>query len=363
MLKLLIVLAVFAVLASSSWGAESAKPAAKPPAKPVKAAKGADEPAGPHKLVVSAVSGATNKLKRFKPKVASRKERQNRHVPMIFGSSPWSRGSIPVEVPECIHGRYEGDRRKGFLFWGRALKISERMGGVRYPSLEPPIWKKIPGGIAMDNPLEDGLTVHFRVIGHDRMMEIRWGMTNTGDKTIRGIRAQICAKSPREPSLADRHVLTSRMLSKGKLISWDAAGQDLKWLDKERAPDGVRFKRSCFFIADVTDGPVKGRLTKQPLFALGQGIDLPAIAKIGADERQAVIVYSPSAKKAFYNVLQPCFHANPFLPDLKPGQTHWTQTYVIYFEGDLEAFMNKLSAAHKKIIAAKEADKARSEKK
>ena len=197
--------------------------------------------------------------------------------------------------------------------------------------------------------------MHFRVLAHDRMMEIRWGMTNRGDKTIRGIRAQICAKSDTEPLLAERHPTSSWMLADGKLVTWDAAGQDLSWLEAERrpAPRSDQFKRSCFFIAHVGTGPAKGSLTAQPLFTLGRKIDVPAIAKADKDKRRAVIVYSPSANRAFFNVLQPCFHADPHLPDLAPGKTQWVRTYLIFVEGDLEAFMNKLAATHKKIAAAK----------
>ncbi len=337
MLKLLIVLAFVTALAAAA----SAAP------------EPTTQPAEPHAQIAALAKDPANKLKAFTPKVTFRTGRGNRHVPMVYGSSPWgAKSSFPVEVPECIHGRHDGDRRKGFLFWGRPLNVLKDRG-VRYPSLEKPQWKRITGGLSLDNPLADGLTVHFRVIGHDRMMEIRFGITNNSDKTIRNSWAQICAKSDLEPVLAEKHPTSSHMLSGGELISWDSAGQDLAWLDDELTADGKGYKRSCFFIAQVGTGKIQGRRTQQPLLTLGRKVDVPAIAKADKAKRRAVIVYSPSATRAFYNVLQPCFHADPYLADIKPGTTEWARTYLIYFEGDLAAYMKKLSAVHKKIVAAK----------
>ena len=311
------------------------------------------EPAGPAKYVAELAAGETNKLKTFTPTVTSKADRFKRHVPMVYVTTPWDAGkAMQVEVPEYVHGWAVGDRRKGFLFAGRSLEVAERIGGVRHKSLEAPAWRKLDGGgLALDTPLAGGLTVRFRVVPHDRLLEVRFGLTNQGEKAIRRAWAQLCFKGVGVPALAERHPTSSHMLSGGKLVSWDGAGQDLTWLAKERhekRPGQVR--RSCFFLAEVGSGKIRGRFRdgRNPVLTLGRKIDVPAIAKADANKARTAIVYSPSGVRGFYNVLQPCFHVDPHLGDVPPKTTRWTQTYVVFLEGDLEAFMKQLSAAHRK---------------
>ncbi len=306
---------------------------------------------GPARALVSLAKGKGNLLKPFTPEVTFRRGRQNRHVPMVYFSSPWQSGrKLQVEVPEYIHGRADGDRRRGFLFAGRSLETAKRIGGVRYASETPPKWVKTDdGGLSMDNPLQRDLTVHFRVIPHDRLLEIRFGLTNGGDKVIRNCWAQICFKGANEPALAERHPTSSYMLSDGELISWDGAGQDLTWLDAERDEKRPSFyKRSCFFLAPVGKGRTFGRLKqgKNPVLTLGRKIDAPIIAKSDKDRRRSAIVYSPSGIRAFYNVLQPCFHVDPQLGDVPPHTTRWATTFLIFHEGDLKKAMTQLAKAH-----------------
>ncbi|MHC4717650.1 MAG: hypothetical protein ACYS5V_11820 [Planctomycetota bacterium] len=308
-------------------------------------------PSGPARSMVRLAQSKGNLLRPFTPEVTWRRGRQNRHVPMVYFSSPWQ-GSrkLQVEVPEYVHGRADGDRRRGFLFAGRALATAERIGGVRYASKTPPKWARTDdGGLAMDNPLERDVTVHFRVIPRDRLLEVRFGLTNGSAKTLRNCWAQICFKGVGEPVLAERHPTSSFMLSNGELISWDGAGQDLSWLEKER--DERRpgfFRRSCFFLATVGKGKVVGRLRRgrNPVLTLGRKIDAPIIAKSDKDRRRSVLVYSPSGVRAFYNVLQPCFHVDPHLGDVPPGSTRWAQTYLIFHEGDLKKAVTQLAKVH-----------------
>ncbi len=316
---------------------------------------GCAEPTAQQRLA-ALVSGPANELAAFTPTVTFKIERWNRHVPMLYSTTPWGKeGRIKFEVPEYVHGRAPGDKRRGFLFSGRPLKIAAKLGGVRYRSAELPAWREIPGGLALDNKLADGLTIHFRIVASDRMIEIAWGLTNDGDKPIRHSWAQMCVKGVLEPVLAERMPTSSWMLGDGKLITWDAAGQDLSFIANEREADGVRFKRSCFFWARVGQGPAKGRIRltegKSAVFDLARKVDIPAIAKADQARRQALVIYSPSAKNTFYNYYEPCFHADPYLGEVPAKSTRWTRTYLMFVEGDLEAFMQKLSAAHQEIAA------------
>lgn len=79
-------------------------------------------------------------------------------------------------------------------------------------------------------------------------------------------------------------------------------------------------------------------------------IDVPAIAKVG-DGGSAIIVYSPHGHNAFYNVLVPCFHADPRMNAIAPKETRWTSSYLILFEGDLDEFFKNLTALHKSVAS------------
>ena len=308
-------------------------------------------------ILAALVSGPDNLAKKFTPKIESKLERWDRHVPIIYSTTGWGPGKVQFEVPEYVHVQMPGEKRNAIIFSGRSLKVAAKLGAPKLASLETPVWKAYDGKLSLDTPLAGDVTIRFRIIPHDRMLEVRWGLSNAGDKPLRYCWTQLCFKGWMDPILRERLPLSSWMLGKGKLISWDAAGQDLTWVPAERRPDG-RFKRSCFFRARIGKGlDRRGRVDLRPgksaRFHLGRKVDIPAMAKADARQGPAAIVYSPTAKDVFYNFFQPCFHADPFMGEVPPKSTRWTQTYLIFFKGDVEKFMNKLAGAHKQITGAK----------
>jgi len=350
MFKLILLLAIVSLLlTASAWAVDD--PKAQP---------GPDEPAAPHPQVVAAVTGPLNQVKPFTPALSidAQQFNRDRHVPMINATAPWGPTQfVPMEVPEYVHG-YTGEKRPGaFLFAGRSLKTAADIGGVRYASKTPPKWApNVAGGLSVDNELEGDLVMRFRVIPHDRMIEIRVGLTNGGKLPVKGVWTQLCSKSYGLEGLTRRHVDSSWMLIGGELVTWSVTGQDLDWLKAHLKPGkDDEYKDSNFFMAHLGAGPIAGKLEFQKsgsgIFTLGKRIDVPAIAKLDAEKKRGLIVYSPSADKIFYNVLQPCFHADPQIGTVLPGATCWSQTYIIYFQGDAKAMMNALSAAHRQITA------------
>ena len=76
-------------------------------------------------------------------------------------------------------------------------------------------------------------------------------------------------------------------------------------------------------------------------------LDFPAIAKQDtARTNRYLVVYSPFGRNTFYNVLFPCFHADPHMNQVEPGETRWTISYFALFEGDIDRFLVALKDLH-----------------
>jgi hypothetical protein len=152
-------------------------------------------------------------------------------------------------------------------------------------------------------------------------------------------------------SLAERWPTSSKMLTGGEVISWDGAGQDLAWLDGYHDKQTGRFSQSCFFLASLEGYRVREyiepHLPHGELMWLDTTLDVPAIAKEDTENKNRyLVVYSPFGRNTFYNVLFPCFHADPYMNRVDPGETRWTISYFMLFEGAIERFLIALKELH-----------------
>ncbi len=300
------------------------------------------------------VRSELNKLPPYTPKVWTGEYFAKRHTPIVYTSAPWDEGDeCWIEVPEYVWAEVPGDPHKGSPFYyGRQIGTNKEWT-MRYSSEEEPVWRKIEGGgLALDNPLEGGYTVRFRVIPCDRIIEVRLGITNDSGKPLRNVRCQLCMMPHKIKSLTERWPTSSRMLAGGEVISWDAAGQDLSWLNPHRKPDGS-FSQSCFFLAPVK-GHVPADWDKQnrrygSVMWLDEVVDIPAVAKSDKQESRSLIVYSPFGRNAFYNCLVPCFHSDPHMNLVPPGETRWTTSYYLMYNGNLKSFLLKLAGLHEEV--------------
>ena len=309
--------------------------------------------------VQALVTAETNRAEPFTPTVTvDRAEAGRRHTPLLHIDSPWNGSDVfDLEVPEYSWARVPGDTNNGSPFYyGRQIGVS-RQWVVRYPSLEPPRWQRGEGGsLALDNPLKGGYVQRFRVVPHDRLLEVRFGVTNGSQKALTNLRCQLCLMSHKVASLGERWPTSSKFYSQGKLLSWDSAGQDLAWLDPHRDSRSGRFDRSCFFLAPLLGHEPPGFPEKEraraDLMWFGRSVDVPAIAKVDPEKTdRGIVVYSPHGRGAFYNVLVPCFHADPQMKSIAPGETRWTASYYMFVDGDLEGFFRRLAALHGKLAA------------
>jgi hypothetical protein len=309
------------------------------------------------KSIQDLASDSMNILIPFSPSIWTEQRAQTRrHTPMVFANSPWDPGdALWVEVPEYAWASIPGDEHNNSpFFYGREFGL-KKMFTLRYRSLEMPQWKKRPGGgVELDNPLEGGYVVRFKVIPHDRMIEVRFGITNDSQKPLNKLRCQLCMMSHEIKSLAERWPTSSRMLAGGEVISWDGAGQDLSWLDGYHDKQTGQFSQSCFFLASLEGYRVREyiepHLPHGDLMWLDRTLDVPAIAKEDTTgTNRYLVVYSPFGRNTFYNVLCPCFHADPYMNQVEPGETRWTISYFVLFEGDIERFLVALKDLHQRL--------------
>ena len=306
------------------------------------------------KPVQDLVSDSMNALVPFSPAIWTEdRDRTRRNTPMVYANSPWDpEDTLWIEVPEYVWASVPGDEHNDSpLFYGREFGL-KKMFTVRYQSRETPRWKKRPGGgVELNNPLEGGYIVRFKVIPHDRMVEVRFGITNNSHKPLNRLRCQLCMMSHKVKCLAERWPTSSKMLAGGDVISWDEAGQDLSWLDKYQDKQTGQFSQSCFLLASLqgyrTREYIEPHLPHGELMWLDTTLDVPAIAKQDtARTNRYLVVYSPFGRNTFYNVLFPCFHADPHMNQVEPGETRWTISYFALFEGDIERFLVALKDLH-----------------
>ena len=318
---------------------------------------GPQEMAAVSQEVRDLATGDVNKLRSFTPRVLSEDPKATpRHTPLLYFEAPWRpAGAFGLEVPEYSWAHVPGDPNNGDpFFYGRQFGLVKDWV-IRYPSLESPRWKKgDDGSLALDVPLEGNYVQRFRVSAHDRVVEVRFGITNGSDQPLTNLRCQLCLRSNGVKALAERWPTSSKMYSKGEIVTWDSTGQDLSWLNRYRVERGERFTQSCFFLAPLNGYEPRGypenvRVQKDRMW-FNRPIDVPAIAKADQNSNgRAIIVYSPHGSGAFYNVLVPCFHADPHMKAIAPGETRWTSSFFILFEGNLDDLFNRLAKLHKRI--------------
>lgn len=312
------------------------------------------EPKVPAPEIVAVATHANNALRSFQCRLWSDKSfGQERNSPIVMASSPWGEErKLVIEIPEYTWGRAPSDQRNGPIFFGRAYNtLSDAV--VRYPEKMRPAWSsRDDGGLTMDVDLADSFTIMFRVIPHDGFIEIRWGLANKTDEDCHSVWSQLCVMPHMEPLLSARHPTSSFFWAEGRPVTWDSSGMDLTWVESRRIPGTDRFTKSSYFIGYTTSQRVQGT-QEGDVMHLDVNLDAPVVAKVDSSHRRAVLVYSPSADKVFYNVLVPCFHSDPHMGTVKAGETKWTQTYIVFYEGNVQGALRAIVAAHKSIAGVK----------
>lgn len=312
-------------------------------------------------MVQEAAAGSANRLAAQTPDIEIEAANTPRQVPMVHLGSPWQKGAFfELEVPEYSWAKVPGDAHSNDpFFYGRQVGLVKEWV-MRYPPLAPPRWQRGERGLSLDVPLGDSdrrqaYVQRFRVIPRDRLVEVWFGVTNLTPRPLTDLRCQLCAMSARAGrGFTDSRPTSSRLLSNDRLVSWDAAGQDLSWIESHRDPATGRFRANRFFTVPdrfhIWPGYPEKTRAREDLMMLNQPIDLPAIVKHDpGPPARSLVIYSPCGRDAFFNCLVPCFHADPFMDEVPPGLTRWTVSFFILHEGDVEGLLRELSRLHEQV--------------
>ena len=227
------------------------------------------------------------------------------HIAWVSPSWP-SQDYLWLDMPEAIF------TRQGLLF----LSHVNPPFPVKYPSPPAVPWKEVPGGMAYERKLPDGISFSVRIVKADRAVEIELSMQNRGEHPINDITLQTCVflRAARE---------FSQRTADTKLVHVAGRG----WLPFMKA---LKLKDA--------KGTVRLGWRSGPKIA-----DLPVILTTSSEAKRLVAFsWGKDTFSLVCNPNHPCMHADPALPDLEPGGNAVIKGKVIFFEGSPEGFSSAL---------------------
>lgn len=310
--------------------------------------------------VLALVNAPANALGPFRPAVAPGPDPRpgvRRQVPGVGASTPWgAEDRLWIQVPEHAWVADPAARAgQHLLFAGDDPSyLHADWRTPLFAPLAPPAWVvREDGGLALDCALEQGLTVRFRVLPGERMLELRFGVTNGSTRALPRTWVQFCSVFRHVETLASQEPVDCWFRLDGTLAHWGGAGQDLAWIERFRDPATGRVARGAFFQALVTgcDDPryPPEHLQQADVMWLARTVDLPLLVKSAPDGRRHVVLYGPCARKLMVNLLSPCAHVDPVLDGIAPGETRWGVVYLLFLEGERAALVESLVALDREL--------------
>jgi len=186
--------------------------------------------------------------------------------------------------------------------------ISEKFPSA-YTDLPKVPWHALDDGIAFERLLPNGL--HFAgqlTRASDHAVAMAFTFTNKGDTTLRNIALQTCAYVRPIRELAD---YTHENIFVHTADGWTKLNHAL---EHPREDGTVRL--------GWRDGP--------------KAADWPLIVCLAAGGgRGAAMTWFDHTLSLIGNPDHPCFHADPFVNDLAPGESDSLRGVLLFFEGDL----------------------------
>jgi len=233
----------------------------------------------------------------------------------LFGSENvvWVKPSWPgneyfwLDFPEAIW-------MKGQLFY--LGHVSERFPSYYSNHLDDIKWKESKGSVSYERILSNGVRFGGSVIKRNEneiALEI-WIENGTKD-TLEEVFLQTC-------SFLYPMKEFNQMTNDNKVIHVPDRG----WVTlTEAITDGKNYKEQGKYHTGWLSGP--------------KIVDLPYIIATSRDGRRHIAFgWFDNTYSFIGNENHPCFHADPFFPDLSPGERKTIQGEIIFFEGGLTEF-------------------------
>ncbi len=219
-------------------------------------------------------------------------------------SPPWgSQEYIWMDFPEAIF------TKAGLLYLSHVNPAFPAM----FPNLPKVPWEPVPGGITFRRRLPNGVEFGGQLTATSKTTVALNLFIHNGSKSpVKDITLQTCAFLRGIKEFSD-------FTSWNKLVHLPGRG----WLVWERA---------------LNAGTGKGK------YRLGwrggpASADFPVMVTLSNQaERLVAMTWHAGTLSLVNNPAHPCMHADPFFPDIAPGQRREINGELIFFTGSLDAF-------------------------
>jgi acetyl esterase/lipase len=225
------------------------------------------------------------------------------HIAWISPSWP-SRDYVWLDFPEAIFVESE------LIFLGHASPVFM----ARFRDLPKVEWQNIPGGIAHERVLPNGLKFGASAVkNHDSTgAELKLYIENGTKDKLKDIKLQTCAYLRALKEFTD-------FTADNKFVHL----RELGWQQFEEEPS-----------SDYKSGRFRVGWRAGPASA-----DLPVMVTLSnAQQRLVALTWYDNTYSLVSNPQHPCMHADPFFPDLEPGQRVEIRGELLFFEGTIEQF-------------------------
>jgi len=224
------------------------------------------------------------------------------HIAWI--NPPWaSEKYVWLDFPEAIFSGQD------LLFLGH---ISQRFPS-KYNDLEKAAWQITENGIQYKQQLPDGISFGGSVTKKDKItVELKLWIHNDGSKPLKDIKLQTCAYL----NAIDEY---NEKSNSNKLVHVPGHG----WLpfEEARQVEGINSN----FRVGWREGPAVA--------------DLPVIITQSKQKDHLIaMTWFENTYSFIGNENHPCFHADPFISDLAPGEKKTITGQLIFFEGSIAKF-------------------------
>jgi hypothetical protein len=181
-----------------------------------------------------------------------------------------------------------------------------------YTDLPPVPWKKTGQGMEFERVLPNGISFGGKVEPAEKAADLELWIRNGSEQPLKEIGLQTCAflRAIREFNAFTGDNKLVHVPDRGWVPFMDALG-----IEEKKGKYGIGFHGG----KKIADWPVMVTLSLE-------------------DERLIAFTWGKSTISLVGNPDHPCMHADPFFPDLEPGQSARIHGKLIFFEGSLEDF-------------------------
>ncbi len=187
---------------------------------------------------------------------------------------------------------------------------------VLFPNQPTIAWHEVPGGIAYERHLPNNVTFGGKITAASGGVDLEIFITNGSSGPLNDIKLQTCffLRAIRE---------FSAYTADNKYVHVPERG----WMPFAKARQQPAEKGK--YRLGWRGGP---RISDLPIM-----VTLSSMA-----ERLVACTWGEDTRSLVCNPEHPCMHADPVLPDLSPGESATIRGKLIFFEGSLEDFTERL---------------------